>query len=222
LVSLARDGHLRFISPVDAKEDFTGIGIFPDRELLVSSLHPGHMGSHWRIISSDGQKVREIAPEDTGEKDNDSYQKEADLSKVADMYGLMTEIFPWNGRLVSMHPGKNEISVWRPQGMVQRVKLEVPPGLFMVSMIPSDNSHWMVTLNKFTESVAEFGGKSGYVLNSIGEFDPETGKLLRIYIVTDSRVGMGQGCYADGVFSYLQQDNNDGTLEIRTASTQKE
>ena len=215
LVSFDRDGHEHSEHALAPGEIVTGLGVFPSGELLAAVRDSDGNGT-WKILAADGHSLRDTPPESPR-------SSKVDMFKATEEQTMATipEITPWQGNLLTLYIGKGRITEWRRSGVSRVVDLELPKDLSAMGIIPSARGNWMILLGKHVEAIPELGGIAGTVPDSIGEFDPVSGDLIRIYRTGDGNPGMGFACFRDGVFTYLKQDPKDGSLLIGTASAEK-
>ena len=215
LVSFDWDGHVHSEHALASNETVTGLGVFPGGELLAAVKDSDGTGT-WKIFAADGHSLRDIPPESP-------YSPKADMFKATQEQTLATipEITPWQGNLLTLYLGKGRVTEWRGSGVTRIVDLKTPKDLSVMGMIPSTKGNWMILLGKHVESIPELGGMAGTLPDSVGEFDPVSGELIRIYRTSDENPGMGYACFQDGVFTYLKQDTKNGSLLMGSASIEK-
>lgn len=215
LVSFDRDGHVHSENALPSNEIVTGLGVFPGGELLAAVRDPDGTGT-WKILAADGHSLRDTPPESPHSSKIDILTATAEQTMAT-----IPEITPWQGNLLTLYVGKGRVTEWRGSGVTRIVDLNVPKKLSAMGMIPSGRGNWMIMLGKHVESIPELGGLSGTLPDSIGEFDPVSGELIRIYRTSDGNPGMRFACFQDGVFKFLKQDPKDGSLLIGSASIEK-
>jgi hypothetical protein len=215
LVSFDRDGQAHSMNALASNEIVMGIGVFPSGELLVAVRDRDRTGT-WKILAADGHSLRDTPPESPHSSKIDMLTANAEQ-----VMGTIPEITPWQGNLLTLYVGKGQVTEWRGSGVTRTVDLKTPKDLSPMRMIPSAKGNWMVMLGRREESIPELGGASGTLPDSVGEFDPVSGELIRIYRTSNENPGMGFACFQDGVFTYLKQDPKDGSLLIGSASIEK-
>jgi hypothetical protein len=215
LVSFDRDGHIHSENALASNEIVTGIGVFPGGELLAAVKDPDGIGT-WKILGADGHSLRDTPPDSP-------HSSKVDILTATEkqMMGTIPEITPWQGNLLTLYVGKGRVTEWRRSGVTRIVDLKTPKDLSAMGMIPSGRGNWMILLGKHVESVPELGGMSGTLPDSVGEFDPASGELIRIYRTSDGNTGLGFACFQDGIFTYLKQDPKDGSLLLGSASIER-
>ncbi len=215
LVSFDRDGHVHSEHALASNEIVTGLGVFPSGELLAAVKDPDGTGT-WKILAADGHSLRDTPPESP-------HSAKIDILKATEEQTMATipEITPWQGNLLTLYVGKGRVTEWRGSGVNRTVDLQTPKDLSVMAMIPTARGNWMILFGKHVESIPELGGTPGTLPDSVGEFDPVSGELIRIYRTSDGDPGMGFACFQDGVFTYLKQDPKDGSLLIGSASIEK-
>lgn len=200
LVRFNRDGSFNGVHPIEGITDISSMGVFPSGEILVAGIDPMRHSLSWKVLDASGAVLREVTPVN-GKLPKDSVEE----LLTDDPWSLVPQIVPYQDHLLSVAMGGKEIVEWNPSGVIRTTRLQIPGDTQTMKFIPSNGRNWLVTFGR--KGVApEGGGPVGFKAAGIGEFDPGTGELLRVFHSESRRNGSTIACVRDGVFQALSTD----------------
>ena len=219
LVFFDRKGEFQRYVPVERPTAPRQIALLSSGEILVVGVEAANpLKEEWDVLDEDGTYQRSLTPYLRDEADDEAEQ-------IALGGGLPPNLvlFPHEGSILGV-----ELNSTRPvleineRGIVRSTQLQLPKGFKIANWIGSQERNLMMLMVKpFTNAEGKADPYKGWATLEIGEFDPASGDLVRIYKLDDPSHrydGYGLGCYRDGVFRGFVKDPKTGSTAYVTAA----
>lgn len=217
LLFFDRNGSFLRASALDVPFIVAGIGLFESGDVLVVGSYILDKQQNWVVVGEDGHVERNLAPARDDSNDKPLEGKEF-VSAIKGMAG-MVEILPWRGHLLLLDLNtKHPIVELNERGILRTVQLQLPESLTLAQMIQSDGNSWKVAMMHTVQGDSA-DGAPGYLIDKVGEFDPNSGQLLRyVKAVDKTHYATSLACERSGVYFALSTDPNDGALQVDEAT----
>lgn len=170
------DGTLDSITTLHTSIFNTHFAVLPSGKIVAMGMDPANRGLHLYMLDRDGRNPESLNLTGSGLYSSRNLRRlypgeRGTPPGYTDTVASAGRFVPWGDDVLFVQSGTDfPVLVIGDSGIVNEVRLQLPPGARVDSLIPSSGSFWYARV---------YGEAGDHTPQRIVEFDPDTGKPLR-------------------------------------------
>jgi hypothetical protein len=211
LVEFDRDGSYKRASQAWGALSLSRVGVFTSGDLLAFGVDRSSELPQLAILSSDGTLLRTLDVPGAVKQWYKDERNSATGSTQGAVFLPPTQFVPFDaGILVVALWSTAPVLEVREGGAIRPIRIRLPAGLSLDSLVPSSGGHWYVRVR----NSARGDERAELDFHALYEVDPADGKVIR-RIETGTVPSDGIACVDNGRFIAFRRDDNGKFVGMR-------